>query len=452
MGQEKPFDANQLHDLLEEHLVEVSNILATKKPTGDGKEVDAHNMNYSNPETGRLALTSTTNLVSAAATESQSSPYLIEGTPHDDLLFDTSKNGVILAGDGDDWFIAWRDHNDHIYGGGGNDFMYAGEGDDSAYGGSGHDLMYGDSTYRYPYLFVTTDPVTLSAKNTALEASKSSSLDTNGLIHPFLYYPYLFTTTDTATSSSDYYYPHLFAAASATSQLSPAGINSLIYPYPYSNSGNDYMHGGEGNDYMYGGGGNDTIDGGSGDDTLVGNNRKDYRPSSDTQIAHNNDRLLLETTSVQARNVDNVTETSISGTTNSDALQSDSLKLALGAAIHRPISYSDQDILTGGLGADNFVFYSPHDGVDRITDFNQSEGDQIQVSRYGFGGGLSYGELPEEQFILGTSAQDAHDRFIYNWSTGSLFFDADGNGTHGQVLFAQLSGNTGLSHSNILIM
>ena len=34
--------------------------------------------------------------------------------------------------------------------------------------------------------------------------------------------------------------------------------------------------------------------------------------------------------------------------------------------------------------------------------------------------------LPSSQFVLGTSAGDSDDRFIYDQSEGNLFFDVDG--------------------------
>ena len=44
------------------------------------------------------------------------------------------------------------------------------------------------------------------------------------------------------------------------------------------------------------------------------------------------------------------------------------------------------DILTGGTGADRFIFNSVADGLDTITDFNSAESDLIQISASGFGG------------------------------------------------------------------
>jgi Ca2+-binding RTX toxin-like protein len=110
------------------------------------------------------------------------------------------------------------------------------------------------------------------------------------------------------------------------------------------------------------------------------------------------------------------------------------------------------DTLIGGSGSDKFTFNSPTDGIDTISDFNAGEGDQILVSVSGFGGGLAVGNLPSSQFTLGSSAANAGDRFIYNSSTGALFFDPDGNGLQGQVQLAVLSSNPALTSSNIFVV
>jgi Ca2+-binding RTX toxin-like protein len=110
------------------------------------------------------------------------------------------------------------------------------------------------------------------------------------------------------------------------------------------------------------------------------------------------------------------------------------------------------DTLIGGSGIDKFTFNSPTDGIDTISDFKVGEGDQIMVSASGFGGGLGVGNLPSSQFTIGSSAANAGDRFIYNSSTGALFFDPDGNGSQGQVQLAVLSSNPALTSSNIFVV
>ncbi|MDB9505998.1 calcium-binding protein [Microcystis aeruginosa CS-338/01] len=97
------------------------------------------------------------------------------------------------------------------------------------------------------------------------------------------------------------------------------------------------------------------------------------------------------------------------------------------------------DTLVGGTGADNFVFNSPSEGFDWIGGFNASEGDVINVSAAGFGGGLTAGPLSAAQFRSApsvNSAATADQRFIYNTSNGSLWFDVDGVGGASSVRIA----------------
>jgi len=110
------------------------------------------------------------------------------------------------------------------------------------------------------------------------------------------------------------------------------------------------------------------------------------------------------------------------------------------------------DTLIGGSGSDKFTYNSPTDGIDTISDFKVEEGDQIQISASGFGEGLAVGNLPSSQFTIGSSAANASDRFIYNSSTGALFFDPDGNGLQGQVQLAVLSSNPPLTSNDIFVV
>lgn len=104
------------------------------------------------------------------------------------------------------------------------------------------------------------------------------------------------------------------------------------------------------------------------------------------------------------------------------------------------IGQAGVDQLQGGIGADKFVFNSTSEGVDTILNYEVSVvGETIQVSKAGFGGGLTLGTLAASQFVIGSAAVDSSDRFIYNSGTGALSFDANGNGTGGLTQFATLS-------------
>ncbi|MBC1299317.1 calcium-binding protein, partial [Nostoc sp. UCD122] len=109
------------------------------------------------------------------------------------------------------------------------------------------------------------------------------------------------------------------------------------------------------------------------------------------------------------------------------------------------------DSLIGKSGTDTFVFNSFNEGSDRIFDFHTAN-EVIQVSAFGFGGGLSAGILSASQLKIGTSANTSEERFIYNSATGGLFFDTDGSASgFAQVQFAQLSTGLSLSNSNFVV-
>jgi Ca2+-binding RTX toxin-like protein len=165
-------------------------------------------------------------------------------------------------------------------------------------------------------------------------------------------------------------------------------------------AGNDTLTGDTGSDFLNGDAGNDSLNGGDGTDNLTGDDGND----------------------------------TLTGGEGTDILRGD----------------AGNDILTGGDGGDQFIFLSPTEGVDTITDYVPGT-DLIEISPSGFGGGLAVeiGSLPSNQFVLGTAALDADDRFIYDTVAGALFYDADGTGATAQVQIATFSGAPTLSAGDI---
>jgi predicted outer membrane repeat protein len=109
------------------------------------------------------------------------------------------------------------------------------------------------------------------------------------------------------------------------------------------------------------------------------------------------------------------------------------------------------DTLTGGVGVDTFTFASLDERGDRITDFNAAD-DTILVSAAGFGGGLKVGSaLAASQFVLGSTATDGGDRFMYDKANGALFFDLDGTGASASVQIATLSSSPVLTNADIVV-
>ncbi|MBE9171371.1 tandem-95 repeat protein, partial [Pleurocapsales cyanobacterium LEGE 06147] len=172
-------------------------------------------------------------------------------------------------------------------------------------------------------------------------------------------------------------------------------------------NGNDTVRGDAGDDRLFGNNGNDTLNGGLGNDTLFGNNGEDQL------FGDAGDDWLFG---------DNGNDTLIGGTGN--------------------------DTLTGGRGADRFIFNSPHEGVDTITDFSVNN-DTLVFSAAGFGGDLVPGRLSSQRFTLGVAATTEFHRFIYDGRSGDLFYDSDGIGDNEQVRIAQLGSGLNLSNNDL---
>jgi Ca2+-binding RTX toxin-like protein len=112
------------------------------------------------------------------------------------------------------------------------------------------------------------------------------------------------------------------------------------------------------------------------------------------------------------------------------------------------------DRLFGGAGNDIFRFNRSTDGIDKINDFIFGV-DRIEIASAGFGGSSVVGNagvLDASMFSLGTSATTSSQRFIYNNTSGALFFDADGIGGTDQFRLAQLVGNPTLTNDSFRIV
>ena len=71
----------------------------------------------------------------------------------------------------------------------------------------------------------------------------------------------------------------------------------------------------------------------------------------------------------------------------------------------------------------------------------------------GFGTDLTTGApIMPDQFVIGSAARDANDRFIYNPTTGVLFFDFDGTGEFEQGQLASLSPGLAMTNADIIIV
>jgi len=204
--------------------------------------------------------------------------------------------------------------------------------------------------------------------------------------------------------------------------------------------GADSISGGAGNDLLTGGKGNDTLDGGADSDTAnyasasaaITVNLAATSANGTASSTAANDVAAIGTDTL--KNIENVV-----GSGFGDALIGDANANVLYGKL-------GNDTLTGGAGADVFVFDTAtgSTNVDTIKDFT-SASDKIQLSKTIFAAAGNTGALLEGAFGSGAgvvAGRDADDRFVYNTSNGNLYYDADGNGAAAAVLIATLGTTT----------
>ncbi len=337
--------------------------------------------------------------------------------------------------------------NDTLYGLGGNDVLDGGTGADQLVGGLGND------TY-------ATD----SASDAVYENAGEG------------YDRVLATASFRLGSSAEV---ELLSAANqaGTGALDLAGngtAQTLI-----GNDGINVLEGFGGNDTLYGLGGNDVLDGGTGADQLIGGTGNDwYFVDNASDIVYENagegsDRVLASTTYAlsAAAEIELLSALDQNGTTaidlrgngtaqtvigneganRLDGLAGNDTVYGLGGAdtLDGGLGF---DYLVGGTGADTFAFSTTlgGDNFDRITDF-ASGSDRIQLNRSIFAA-LGLGGIAAGQFVAGTAALDADDRILYDSATGTIWYDADGNGGGAAVAFAQLNAGTTLVASDFIVV
>jgi len=109
------------------------------------------------------------------------------------------------------------------------------------------------------------------------------------------------------------------------------------------------------------------------------------------------------------------------------------------------------DTLKGGKGDDRFAFNSLLAiDADHILDFKPNA-DRLVFDHHIFDEYRSKGQVSGDDFVSGKQAHDGSDHFLYDHSTGKLFYDADGSGDGDKVLITTLDNKADLHASDLFI-
>jgi Ca2+-binding RTX toxin-like protein len=130
----------------------------------------------------------------------------------------------------------------------------------------------------------------------------------------------------------------------------------------HAGDGNDFLYGGDGDDILYGDGGNDLLSGGNGNDVLIGGLGRD------TLTGGNGNDILVGGNVTSSMNYQTLVAASVAWVGSSTA------PLGVKAATTDPSSGTEFDQLTGGAGADVYI-YRVTGIADFVTGFNTAEGD-----------------------------------------------------------------------------
>ncbi|RZI41391.1 calcium-binding protein [Herbaspirillum sp. HC18] len=350
----------------------------------------------------------------AAWTVAQMVERALSGTSGNDTIYGTINADTLNGGAGND--SLWgRAGNDVLNGGGGADSLYGEAGDDIFDGGVGNDFLQGGGGNDI-YLFGKGD-----GQDTIYNADSAA-----GRLDVLRFKDGVASSEVIATRSMDGYDSLELALAGTTDKISvryffsgdnPGANGHNITGVQFADgsswsvvqmlervfagtTGNDYMIGTINADIVNGGIGNDTIFGRSGDDVLKGGEGVD----------------------------------SLYGESGNDTLEG-----GMG-----------NDNLNGGAGNDIFRIVGVDQGMDSISDFTSGV-DTIHVVADNFGltagGAVTLISGSATPAASGTSPQ-----FLYNMSTGALYFDRDGVGnSYGAVQIVTLTGQKTLVASDIVV-
>lgn len=316
-----------------------------------------------------------------------------------------------LTGDNDSNLLDGGDGADNLNGNGGADTLLGGYGNDTLSGGTSADLLDGGAG---------SNTASYALSNASVAVSLSTGVGSGG-----------HAQGDHLTNIQN-----LIGSSFADTLIGDSQANLLM--------------GGAGADLLIGGAGADSLDGGANIDTIS------YDASLQGVF------LSLYSGAATGGDAEGDVLTGIEnlvGSAFADVLAgSSSANLLMAGAGDDVLSGNGgadtligglgNDTLTGGAGADSFRFTTATDGQDVITDFS-AETDVVELTASGFGG-LALGQLDASLFAFNT-ATDSNQRFVFNDTSYTLSYDADGSGSGGASTIAVFN-NGSLTAANIVII
>jgi Ca2+-binding RTX toxin-like protein len=329
----------------------------------------------------------------------------------------------VLTGDGG---------NDTLVGGGGTDTLNGGEGDDTLKGGGGADNLIGGPG-------IDTADYSQSPPGDPLLGPRGVTV---------ALYPYPYSWWNDAEGDTLTEIENITGSAYGDSLSGDGGANVLR-----GLNGGDSLNGFAGDDSLYGGNGNDNLEGGSGTDVMVGGDGNDtYHVSEAADVVTESGGQGIDTVftyvSYALPTGADVETLRANGSAALHLTGNSSGNVIIGNGNSNVLSGGDgRDELTGMGGQDSFLFMTAPNAasnVDDITDFNVAD-DTIVLNAAVFGA-IGLGTLAGSQFAIGTAAQDAGDRIIYDDATGAVYYDRDGTGAAAAVQFAELTPGLALTN------
>lgn len=407
---------------------------------------------------------------------------ILNGMDGGDRLEGGIGNDRLDGGAGDDRVLG-GDGNDTIVGGDGRDVLYGDAGSDTIEGGAGTDFLYGGAgTDSLSYDSATAGVVVslslTSAQNTwgagtdtvtGFENIRGSAFDDrltgdgarniiNGLDGADVMIGlggddsyYVDDAGDKVVEKAGGGYDSVIASVDYTlgAQVEALTLGGRSHIDAAGNSLDNLLTGNAGKNRLNGGAGADRMVGKGGDDIYYVDN------IGDVIVEQGGEGRDLVVTSIdfdlRGTNVENLRMTGTLNLQASGDAGANEIRGNDGYNIIR--GDGGDDVLTGGGAVDLFMFdTTPGVGnVDRITDFAIFY-DRIVLNPLIFSTAGPMGRLAEGAFQTGTVATEADDRILYDGASGTLFYDADGNGAGAALPFAQLNAGTALTYWDIYVI